>query len=162
MPGKISKRKVFNRVYEIISTVIITLAVLFAVLLISGIRMYRVRSGSMGDLLPVDSVCFVSSYSGFDSIKPGDIVAFRVGDDLLVTHRVIRVTDEGLFTQGDENDIPDPDPVTRENYIGKTVFAVSRFGALLGVFSETKGRIILGICLLIVVAAGFFYRRNKE
>lgn len=162
MSGKISRRKVFDRIYEAVSAFIITLAVLFAAMLLCGVRAYRVKSGSMGDLIPLGSACFVSTYTGYDSIRAGDIISFRVSDEMLVTHRVIRVTDEGFITQGDENDTPDPDPVTRENYIGRTFFALPGIGSVLGVLDSLWGRIVLGVIVLAVLLTGMFYKRGKE
>lgn len=39
--------------------------------------------------------------------KPGEIVLFRRGS-ALVAHRVVALTDQGLLTQGDSLDAPDP------------------------------------------------------
>ena len=124
-------RKIFNCLYEAVSTAVILFGVLFAVLYACGIRPYHVKSGSMDDLLPVGCVCFVSIYSDYDSIEVGDVISFRVSEDMLVTHRAVSVTDEGVFTRGDANVNGDPDPVTRENYIGKTVFALPYIGYML-------------------------------
>ena len=127
-------KKTFNTVYLIASTAVIFTALIFAVLFACGVRIYRVSSGSMGDLLPVGSACIVSTYSSYDSIKAGDIISFKVNNGLFVTHRAYSVTDEGIYTWGDENDTPDPDPVTKENYIGRTVFAIPYAGAVLASF----------------------------
>lgn len=156
-------RKAFGILYEILSTAVITLGALLAVLYLCGIRLYRVKTGSMGELLPVDSVCFVSTYSRFDALEAGDVIAFRVQEDgMLVTHRAIAVTEKGVYTRGDANDTPDPDPVTRENYIGKTVFALPRLGALFRAVQTVKGMAVLGLCAAGLVILGCFYRQKEE
>ena len=116
----------------------------------------------MGDLIPVGSACFVSTYTSYDSISAGDIISFRVNDEILVTHRVIRITDEGFITQGDENDTPDPDPVTRENYIGRTFLALPGVGSVLGALDSLWGRAVLGVILLALLITGMLYKREKK
>ena len=153
-------RKIFNCLYEAVSTAVILIGVMFAVLYACGIRPYQVKSGSMGDLLPVGCVCFVSIYSDYDSIEVGDVISFRVSEDMLVTHRAVSVTDEGVFTRGDANVNGDPDPVTRENYIGKTVFALPYIGYMLEELHTRRGMIAVMTGIVLLVIAGMIYRRT--
>ena len=112
----------------------------------------------MGELLPVGSVCFVSTYVSYDDIKVGDVISFRVSDDIRVTHRVEKITTEGMITKGDANNTNDPDPVTKDNYIGKTVFAIPHLGAVLGYFRTMGGMIVLGITGVLLIVSGLFYK----
>ena len=155
-------RKVFNAIYRVISTSVIILGVVLGILYLCGIRLYHVKSGSMGELLPVGSVCFVSTYSKFENIETGDVISFRVSDDMLVTHRAIKITDEGITTKGDENNNPDPDPVTKENYIGKTVFALPYVGIVLGYFHSLSGKIVLATVGIVLLLSGVLYKHNDE
>ncbi len=155
-------RIVFNKVYEILSTIIIVLGVVIIVGYMYGIRLYDVRSGSMGDVLPVGCACFVNTHESFEDIKAGDIIAFRVSDDMFVTHRAARVTPEGIYTKGDENDTEDPDPVTEENYIGRTFYEIPRIGAALRSVHTRKGTAVISGIILLIVAAGFVYRKNNK
>lgn len=155
-------RKIFNTVYEIVSTAVILLGLILIILYFCGIRLYHVKSGSMGELLPVGCVCFVSTYSDFDSVSVGDVISFQVSEDMLVTHRAINITDEGITTRGDMNQNPDPNPVTRENYIGKTVFAVPYIGFLLAWVHTAKGLIILSMSATILFIMGFFYKNEPQ
>ena len=155
-------RKIFNTVYEIVSTAVIVVGVLLAVLYLCGIRLYHVKSGSMGELLPVGCVCFVSTYSDFDSVSVGDVISFQVSEEMLVTHRAVEMTENGIITKGDENQNRDPDPVTRKNYIGKTVFAIPYIGFLLAWVHTKKGMIILGVSVTILFIMGFFYKSEPQ
>ena len=114
----------------------------------------------MGDLLPVGGVCFVSTYSDYEDIKTGDVISFTVNSDMMVTHRAISVTEEGIITQGDMNNAPDPDRVTRGNYIGKTVFALPYIGKALEFFHTIKGIIVIAAVVLLIFTAGIFYKRD--
>ena len=153
-------RKIFNIVYEIVSTAVITIGIILAVLYLCGIRLYHVKSGSMGELLPVGSVCFVSTYSKYEDVKQGDVISFRVSDDMLVTHRAEKITDNGIITKGDANNTEDPDPVTRENYIGKTVFDIPYIGRIFGFFRTIAGKILIAVMFLVLLIMGRIYKEN--
>ena len=155
-------RKIFNTLYEIISTTIITFGIILAIVYLCGIRLYHVKSGSMGELLPIGSVCFVSTYSKYENIKAGDVISFRVSDDMLVTHRAEKIMDNVIITKGDANNAEDPDPVTKENYIGKTVFAIPHIGRLFDSLHTFKGALLLGIIAILLIISGIFYKKNKE
>ena len=155
-------RKIFNTVYEIVSTSVILLGLILIILYFCGIRLYHVKSGSMGELLPVGCVCFVSTYTKFETIQVNDVISFQVSEEMLVTHRAVNITDEGIFTQGDMNQNPDPNPVTRENYIGKTVFALPYIGRLLGFFHSLKGKVSLAVVSAVLILSGVIYRRNTD
>ena len=154
-------KRILDIAYEIISTAVITIGVLLAVLYLCGIRLYHVKSGSMGELLPVGCVCFVSTYSSYESIEAGDVISFRVDDDMLVTHRAVRITDDGIYTKGDANNTEDPDAVTKENYIGKTVFALPYIGALFGYFRTMAGKAVIVAAMLVLLILGRIYRENN-
>ena len=96
-------RKILDITYKILSSAIITIALILLITYLCGIRFYHVKSGSMGELLPVGCVCFVSTYSKYENVEVGDVISFKVDDDTFVTHRVIRITPEGIITKGDEN-----------------------------------------------------------
>ena len=155
-------KKIFNTLYEIISTTIITVGIILAMVYLCGIRLYHVKSGSMGELLPIGSVCFVSTYSKYENIKAGDVISFRVSDDMLVTHRAEKITDNIIITKGDANNAEDPKPVTKENYIGKTVFAIPHIGRLFDSLHTFKGALLLGIIAILLIISGIFYKKNKE
>lgn len=153
-------RNVYNIFYRIISTAVIVLAVILFLLYMCGIRLYHVKSGSMGELLPVGSVCFVSTYSKYDDITEGDVISFSVNSDMMVTHRAISVTEDGIITQGDMNNTPDPDYVTRDNYIGKTVFAVPYIGKAFAFFNTRKGIIVIAGVVLLMFITGAIYKHD--
>jgi signal peptidase len=95
----------------------------------------------MEPAIHVGSVCVINQHSPYDSIEKGDIIAFRAGSGVLVTHRAAGITEEGIVTKGDANNAEDLSPVTKENYIGRTIFSVPKLGyAVRSV--RTKGGLI--------------------
>ena len=161
MKGNIIKR-ITNAAYIIVSTAVIVTGIAIAVLYLSGIRFYRVRSGSMGDAVPLGSLCFVSTYSAYENVDVGDIISFRLDDDVMVTHRACEITDKGVITKGDCNQGEDPDPVTSENYIGKTIFAIPYLGKAFGWLHTVKGRVMLGLSVVVIIISGNFFKLGKQ
>jgi signal peptidase len=159
MKNKTLKR-IFNGIYITVSTGIIAIGIVVAVLYICGIRFYRVRSGSMGEAVPKGSLCFVSTYSSYENIDAGDIISFRLSDDVTITHRADSITEDGVITKGDCNQGEDPDPVTRDNYIGKTVFAIPGLGMIFGWLNTAKGRIIIVLFVIVIIVSGRLFRRE--
>ena len=153
-------KKAFNLGYKIVSTLVIVFGIMLALIYICGIRLYHVKTGSMAEQIPEGSLCFVSTYSKYESIKSGDVIAFKASEDMLVTHRAVEITEEGIITKGDANNTNDADPVTKEKYIGKTVYSVPKLGAALAKLKSTKGLICGAVLIILLLVAGQLYKRT--
>ena len=115
-----------NVVYKIYSVLmdVFTIIVLVVILGIYGLRFadinpYIVMSASMEPEIQTGSLCFVDTKYPYSDIKDNDIIAFQTESDMFVTHRAIDVTEEGIETKGDANDISDGITTTEKNYLGK-------------------------------------------
>ena len=104
-----------------------------------GIRTFIVRSGSMEPAIWTGSLCFVDTRIEYDDIQVNDIVAFQRGN-LLVTHRVIKISEEGFVTKGDNNDVIDGTITTKDNFIGKNFFSVRWMGYIVGWLQTKQGK----------------------
>lgn len=115
---------------------------------------YVVLSGSMVPFFRAGDVIFVDSVPS-DSLQVGDVVTFRAkpGSNVLITHRVTEVLEEGgrvrYRTQGDANSDPDPFLVTPEMVVGKYAFQIPFWGHLLNVVRSKVGYV-----LFVVIPAG--------
>lgn len=64
----------------------------------------------------------------YEKIEEEDVIIFQQ-DDILIIHRVIKINEDGSFTtQGDNNNYPDDDPVTKATYQAKMIKAFTFFG----------------------------------
>ena len=103
-----SLSKKFKRIWDIATTVIVAIVVIFALLLVGvrlfGIQVYSVISGSMEPEYPVGSLIYVKKATP-DEVKVGDVITFVLSNETPATHRVIDIDcDAQLFyTQGDAN-----------------------------------------------------------
>jgi signal peptidase len=115
----------------IITTVAAVAIIWFAVGLFP-IRPALVGSGSMEPKMYPGDVVIIAKVPA-DSIETGDVIQFRVPEEVTVMHRVIEIqeTEAGskvFITKGDANDKPDSEPVIPENVVGKAVMTVPKVG----------------------------------
>lgn len=122
-----------------------------------GIQSYIVRSGSMEPGIPTGSICMVDTKYEFQKIRVNDVIAFRMGSNL-VTHRVIQMTEDGLITKGDHNDVDDGLTTTEENYVGKNIMTIPCLGYILSWIQTIKGKITIVIFTLSIMVIQMIVR----
>ena len=163
------KKKTFNRIMSAVTTVVLVLLIVLLLFMfiarasgnsfsLFGFNFFRVQSGSMEPTLQIGDLIMVQKTSAKDSHK-GDIVSYKADegemDGNIVTHRVItepRSQGDGyiLLTQGDANDLPDPE-ITSDQLIGKYVTTLWLMGKLYSFFLTP-----VGLVTMIVVIIGLF------
>ena len=90
-------------------------------------------------------------------LREGDIITFYSEDPnffgLAVTHRIIKVLDDGAFfvTQGDANSDPDAVPVPSGNILGRYIFRIPKLGYVVEFFFTP-----LGYVIMVLVPFAFF------
>lgn len=137
-------KKVWNLVTGLLVLAVVVIAILLAGVRVVGVTPYAVLSGSMEPTFPVGSMIYVKAVD-FEDVKVGDAVTFHLNEDVVATHRVIEITEEGLRTQGDANDAPDGGAVTPERLVGKALFCIPQFGFLSAWVSQPPGLYVAGI-----------------
>ena len=165
MIGKTLLRGLWGLVRHITSFVtgaVILTAVTVGVLFLMGIRPYVVMTGSMEPAIPVLSVCFVDRNVPLSDIRVGEVIAFRVGENMLVTHRVAAIQADGYLTKGDANNTEDSALVTQEDYVGKTVAVFPGIGAVMVFLHSTKGRIVAVTGILVLILLSFIPQQEPE
>lgn len=83
---------VLKKVWDISSSILVGVVVLFAVLLIGvrlfGVQVYSVISGSMEPEYPVGSLIYVKEVKPSE-VQVGDVITFVLSNKTPATHRVI-------------------------------------------------------------------------
>lgn len=154
-------KKVTKVLVNTLVTLILIVGITFIVLFIAGIEPYVVESGSMQPAIETGSVSFINKNIKYQDIKENDIIAFKALSGDKVTHRAIKITDEGIETKGDSNNESDGVTTKEDNYIGKNIFSIPKFGYAVKYIQTTRGRIILITIIIVVLVAGFFGNSNK-
>lgn len=148
-------KKVLSSISTFLTVLLITGILVMLIMQLMGIKPYIVMSGSMEPAIHTGSVCFVDTTKEYNSIKSNDIIAFKTGRNTLVTHRVVTVTDSGLVTKGDANDVSDGLSTTEDNFIGKTLFSVPYAGYCSMALQTDSGKIIIGTAVGILFLSTF-------
>lgn len=154
--------KIIKKLINVLTTLIIVVGGLVLALYAFGITPYVVLSGSMEPTIEVGSLCFVDSDYNYKKVKEKDIIAFRLDNNTLVTHRVNSITDEGIVTKGDANKMVDGVVITKSNYVGKNIFWIPKLGYVVVAFQSTRGKIILATCVLLLFVSGFLFGEDEK
>ncbi len=154
--------KIIKSIINILTTLIIIFGVAFIGLYLFGVTPYVVLSGSMEPNIKVGSVCFINKNVKYEKIKEKDVIAFKTGDGVLVTHRVVNKTEKGFITKGDANSSEDAVAVTEGNYVGKNIFSIPKAGIVVRIIQSKTGKIVFGTLIVIMIAAGFLLGEDKK
>ncbi len=116
-----------------------------------------VASGSMEPTFLVGSLCVIEQDYPIACIKTGDIIAFCVDEQTLVTHRILRIPKKGYFlTKGDANESPDIRWVSEREYRGKVIYNIPYIGIVcLFLFRQRRS-------VVFIIAAIFLWREIER
>jgi signal peptidase len=176
----VKSREICKKIWDVTSSVLVGLVVIFAVLLIGvrlfGIQVYSVISGSMEPEYPVGALIYVKEVKPSE-VEIGDVITFVLSNETPATHRVIAIDKEAqlFYTQGDANYqineetgekvyMEDP-PVHFNNLIGKPVFKIPVLGYIAYYIQHPPGMYIAiaaGAILLILVFLPDLLKSEKK
>ena len=145
-----------------LTAIIIIIGGIFLGLYVYGIVPYIVLSGSMEPKIETGSLSFINVNTTYNNINKYDIIAYRMNNKTLVTHRVINITDEGFETQGDNNKDKDVNLTTKANYVGKNIFWIPKAGYLMKAVQTPRGKVIFGTIIVLLLTAGILLGEDKK
>jgi signal peptidase len=104
-----------------------------------------------------------------EKLDVGDIITFYPAQDnvTVLTHRITRIESEDgqpvYYTQGDANNVEDPNPVKYASIIGVTVFWIDKVGGfLLNLRTPAGIAWIVGITLFLLILTHIIETMNKQ
>ena len=153
---------IIKGIINVLTTLIIVVGGCFLILYLCGIVPYVVLSGSMEPTIDTGSLCFINKNADYEDVKEEDVIAFKLSDGTLVTHRAIEITETGIVTKGDNNDDADINQVKKENFVGKNLFWVPKLGYAVKAFQTTKGKIIIITAIVLLFASGFLFGEKTK
>lgn len=150
------KRSV-KKTWNIISTVLVALVVLLALLLVGarifGLQVFTVLSGSMEPAYHTGSLIYVKKADPH-AIQPGQVITFMLDENTVATHRVVGVVPDEedpsvirFRTKGDANESEDGGLVHYKNVIGTPVFTIPFLGYVANYIQHPPG-------MYVAIAAG--------
>ncbi len=111
--------KVFKKTFDLLFIlIIVVLAGYFILRSCKVIEVYNVKTGSMEEDIHIGDYILIMNKKDYEI---GDIITFK-RDDYLVTHRVIKKTNNSFVTKGDANNEEDG-PITLNQIVGKVIIA---------------------------------------
>ena len=143
-------RKICGFLRAVIIIILVAIAGLMFVPRLMGYDSLVVLSGSMEPGIHVGSVVLIKPTT-FEELKVGDIVTYKIAEDVNVTHRITSITPENqiMTTKGDANNVEDPSPVAFAQVVGKAHGNIPYIGYI-SVYIKTKLGIGV-ICGLLAV-----------
>lgn len=110
-----------------------------------GFKGYVVVSGSMEpEIYPGDFI--IVKTGAYGDIKENDIITFT-GDEGVVTHRAVEITEEGIATKGDANNVWDDSKVQSDDFIGTYKIRLPYFGYFVVLIQ--KPIVFISVCILL-------------
>jgi len=129
-PPALRQRKTKNQLKGWMAISIFCVLIVWSSTGLLGFYPTVVASGSMRPTMDVGDISIVVSADPSE-IQVGDIIQYWQGGEMTL-HRVVEITGEGgarLFTtKGDDNPIPDTDPVLPAQIKGKLIFTIPKLG----------------------------------
>ena len=114
-----------------------------------GTAYLTVMSDSMSPIINKGDIVVVRPS---DDYKVGDVITFvSDGETATVTHRIIRIEGDKYYTQGDDVEVPDKDPVTRQQIVGKVVDVWDDVGIFIQWLRTPEGFVLAFVAVALVV-----------
>lgn len=168
-------KKTVKRIWNIMTSIIVGIAVLLAVALVGvrlvGFQVFSVLSGSMEPTYHVGSLIYVKNVD-YRELQPGDVITFLLDEDTVATHRIVEVVpDENepetlrYRTKGDANEAEDGKLVHYKNVIGSPVFTIPKLGYFADYIQKPPGiyvAISVGAVLLLLVFLPDLFSSNDK
>jgi len=154
--------KIIEVLLNIIMSLIIVVGIALGCLFLVGVKPYVVESDSMKPKFQAGDISFINTKTKYENIKEKDIIAFKIESGKYITHRVIKITDEGFETQGDANNVSDGISTTKDNYIGKNVFSLPKAGFIIKAIQTTKGKIIIITLIVALFIIGILFGKDEK
>jgi signal peptidase len=137
---------------------VLALSVMFSLGLLPY-KGYAIRTGSMKPAIPPASLVIV----GPQQFKPGDVIAFHKGKDVVV-HRLVALNSDGTYTtKGDANETVDPSTTEPSDVIGVVTAHYSGLGYwLIYLKQPTAIPGILAFAFFIWIIAPIFFGKQPS
>ena len=106
--------------------------------------MYKIESGSMLPEIQVGEIVVLWKSNKY---KEQDIITYKMDNSYFLTHRIVKITQDGYIAKGDFNNTEDEEIVKKEQIQGKVIF----HSRLLGKIYEFRYFLIIILIILILI-----------
>lgn len=134
--------------------------VLIIVPLLTGSQTYSVLTSSMAPAYPPGTFLVVKP-TVVDTLRVGDVITYQIdsGRPDVITHRITGFSagqdgERLLITQGDNNDVADPNPVMEMQVRGELFYAVPYIGFLANALGQTDRGGLTTAAAIVMIGFG--------
>ena len=168
--------KSLKKIWNVISTILVALVVLLALLLVGarvvGLQVFTVLSGSMEPTYHTGSLIYVKKVDPY-TIEEDQPITFMLNENTIATHRVVGIVPDEedptvirFRTKGDANDAEDGGLVHYKNVIGTPVFSIPYLGYVADYIQHPPGMYVAisagAVLLLLVFIPDIFADSNDK
>ncbi len=142
-------------------TYIITIFLIIVVIIvITNIKIYIVKTGSMEPSLRINEMIIVKNKKKNTKYQIGDIVTYIDRESgMTVTHRIVDIIEDKIYTKGDYNNYRDINYIKYDDIVGEVIGHTYVLGVL---YSKYKFQILLLICIYVNIYQAIEKRKNYE
>lgn len=143
---------IYGKVIFSLTVLIILAASVFSVPKLFGYQPFVVLSSSMEPTIATGSVLFTNTKD--TDVEINDIVTYQLtveNKELLVTHRIVDIQDGLYITKGDNNDVQDMVPLSKEQILGTYTFHIPKVGYYMSNVDQKLIFIAIGWIILLNV-----------
>lgn len=153
-------KAILNKVFSILLNILITIVVVCLVFAVYnfiqlevlkkdyvnyfGYTYFNTISGSMEDTINIDDYVIVKITK---NVGENDIVTFK-DDNMIITHRIVRVEGKKIVTKGDANNAEDK-PICKKQIIGKVTYISRSTGKFIKVITEPSVFVSFFVTILL-------------
>lgn len=116
------------------------------------IRYLIVKSESMYPILKKNDIIIIKTQKNYNL---NDVITYEDEDCNLITHRIVKIENEGFIMKGDNNTSNDEKIVKKENIKGKMILVLSK-AMLLKIYS-----LFLVLMIFLCLWKGYKYEKNN-
>lgn len=116
-----------------------------------------VLTGSMEAAISPNDMVIVHKQADYEV---NDIVMYE-GNVSTVTHRIIKLGENGYITKGDANNTDDGE-ISRERIIGKVILIIPSIGRVILFFQTPLGMLVLLLILFMMIEISSIIKRKKQ
>lgn len=152
--------KIKNNTLKIITAFVILYLLAFIPIFFNN-KPLVVVSGSMEPTLKVGSLVYYENEK-IENFKLNDIVVFKQGKHI-VSHRIVKIEEDGFTTKGDANNSNDFRKVTHDKILGKAgEWCIPYYGYYVNYIYTHKYLLYIAISLLFGDLIFDYYRERKN
>ena len=145
----------FVIIISVASLVIQKIAIKEKVPDILGYKILQVMSGSMSGEFETGDTILIKKIKNESDLKEGDIITYKISENVLVTHRIVNITKIGeklnYTTKGDSNNIEDEEKIQFSSIEGIYVKKLNLIGKLITFMQKPYGMVIVFVFPILLI-----------